>query len=178
MDTPDLLVGLFAAGMGLSFFGTDPKSPTSRALAFFLVAVGVTFCLNVPVNAGLFGSDPWVWGRLFTLGETAIFVSAYEWLLRIRRTEAAADGHNARHERLLRISQGLAALYGLLGILFNHLMREAFKGDELSRPGYYLFAVPTCRWDSPSSRLGSSCAPTPIIPNACGSRLSAPPRPS
>jgi adenylate cyclase len=142
VDTADLLVGLFAAGMGLSFFGTDPKSPTSRALAFFLVAFGVTFCLNVPVNAGLLGRDPWVWGRLFTLGETAIFVSAYEWLLRIRRTEAASDGYNASHERLLRISQGLAGLYGLLGILFNDLMREAFRGVELSRPGYYLFAVP------------------------------------
>ena len=91
MDTADLLVGLFAAGMGLSFFGTDPKSPTSRALAVFLVALGVTFCLNLPVSAGLLGRDPWLWGRLFTLGETTIFVAAYEWLLRIRRTEATAD---------------------------------------------------------------------------------------
>ena len=142
MDTADLLVGLFAAGMGLSFLSTDPKSPTSRALAFFLVAFGVTFCLNVPVYAGLLGRDPWVWGRLFTLGETAIFVSAYEWLLRIRRTEAVGGGYSASHDRLLRVSQGLAVLYGLLGIVFNDLMREAFRGVQFSRPGYYLFAVP------------------------------------
>ncbi|HLK09749.1 MAG TPA: adenylate/guanylate cyclase domain-containing protein [Candidatus Binatia bacterium] len=139
MDTADLLVGLFAAGMGLAFFGTDPKSPTSRALAAFLVTFGVTFSLNVPVYAGLLGPDPWVWGRLFTLGETAAFVAAYEWLLRIRRTETTPDPH---HERLLRTAQGLAGIYGALGLAFNGLMCEAFKGVELWRPAYYLFAVP------------------------------------
>lgn len=142
VDTADLVVGLFAAGMGLSFFATDPKSPTSRALALFLIAVGVTLSLNVPVSAGLLGRDPRVLGRLFTLGEAGCFITAYEWLLRIRRTEAAPGGHNVTGERLLRVSQGLAGLYGLLGVLFNEFGRQAFRGVELFRPGYYLFAVP------------------------------------
>jgi class 3 adenylate cyclase len=74
-----------------------------------------------------------------TLCETAIFVAAYEWLMRIRRTETAPD---VRNERLLRISQGLAVLYGLLGLVFNRLMCATFRSVELSRPGFYLFAVP------------------------------------
>jgi adenylate cyclase len=142
VDTGDLVVGLFAAGMGLSFFGTDPKAPTSRALALFLVMAGATLALNFPVNAGLLGRDPRLWGRLFTLGETGAFAAAYEWLLRIRRTEAAAGGPNVTGDRLLRVSQGLAGVYGLLGIVLNELKQEVFRGGELFRPAYYLFAVP------------------------------------
>lgn len=142
VDTSDLVVGLFAAGMGLSFVGTDPKSPTSRALALFLISAGATLSLNAPMNAGLLGRDPCVWGRLFTLGEAASFAAVYEWLLRIRRTEAAADDRNLTGDRLLRVSQGLAGLYGVLGLMFPELKGEAFRGVELSRPGYYLFAVP------------------------------------
>src|SRR6266446_2646638 len=141
VDTADLVVGLFAAGMGVAFVSTDPKSPTSRALALFLVMAGAVLSLNVPVNAGLLGPDPRVWGRLFRIGEAGIFAAAYEWLLRIRRTTATADLQHPSRESLLRVSQGLAGLYGLLGLVFPDLY-QAFRSVELWRPEYYLFAVP------------------------------------
>jgi adenylate cyclase len=143
IDTADLVVGLFAIGMGLSFVGTDPKSPTSRALAFFFITAGATWCANVPAHAGLLGGDPRVLGRFFSLAEAATFAAAYEWLLRIRRTEAAGDGHDAAGERLLRVSQGLAGLYGLIGVALPD-QREVFRNVELFRAEYYLFAVPIC----------------------------------
>ena len=141
VDTSDLVVGLFAFGMGLSFVGADPQSPTSRALAAFLGFVGFALMLNVPVNAGLLGSDRRVWGRLFALAETGAFVAAFEWLLRIRRTAADA-GHTVMGDRLLRTAQGLAGAYGLLGVALPELQGRAFKGVQLFEPGYYLFAVP------------------------------------
>lgn len=141
VDTADLVVGLFAIGMGLSFLGTDPKSPTSRALALFFITAGTTWCANVPLYAGLLGRDPRVWGRLFSLAEAGTFATAYEWLVRIRRTGTAGEDHDATGERLLRVSQALAGLYGLLGVALPE-QREAFRTVQLFRPGYYLFAVP------------------------------------
>ena len=141
VDTADLVVGLFAIGMGVSFLGTDPKSPTSRALALFFITAGTTWSANVPAYAGLLGGNPRVWGWFFSLAEAAAFAAAYEWLLRIRRTEAAADRRNALGDGLLRLSQGLAGLYGLGGVLFPD-QRELFRHVDVSQPGYYLFAVP------------------------------------
>ncbi|MFI5397184.1 MAG: adenylate/guanylate cyclase domain-containing protein [Candidatus Binatia bacterium] len=142
VDTSDLVVGLFAFGMGLSFVGSDPQSPTSRTLAVFLGFVGLALMLTVPVNAGLLGSDRRVWSRLFVLVETGAFVAAFEWLLRIRRTEADDAGRNVIGDRLLRTAQGLAGVYGLLGVAFPRLQGQAFEGVQLFQPGYYLFAVP------------------------------------
>jgi len=142
VDTSDLVVGLFAFGMGLSFVGADPRSPTSRALAVFLGFVGLALMLNVLVNAGLLGADRLVWGRLFALVETGAFMAAFEWLLRIRRTEAADERHSEMGDRLLRTAQGLAVVYGVLGVALPRLQFQAFKGVHLSQPGYYLFAVP------------------------------------
>jgi adenylate cyclase len=144
VDTADLVVGLFAFGMGISFVGADPQSPTSRALAAFLGLVGVTLMLNVPIKAGLLGSNPRVVGQVFALLETGEFVAAYEWLLRVRRTETAeaSDPPRKMGDVLLRVSQGLAVLWGLLGLALPELEEQAFKGSQLFEPGYYLFAVP------------------------------------
>ena len=142
VDTSDLVVGLFAFGMGLAFVAADPHSPTSRALAVLLGFVGLALTLNVLANAGLLGSNRLVWGRLFALAETGAFVAAFEWLLRIRRTEAADEDHTAMGDRLLRTAQGLAVVYGLLGVALPRLQFRVFKGVQLLQPGYYLFAVP------------------------------------
>jgi adenylate cyclase len=144
VDTADLVVGLFALGMGVSFVGADPQAPTSRALAVFLGFVGGSLMLNVPVRAGLLGSNPRVLGQLFALMETGAFVAAYEWLLRVRRTEAT-DGADHPHkvgDVLLRLAQALAVVWGALGLALPELQGHAFKGSQLFRPGYYLFAVP------------------------------------
>jgi len=142
MDTADLVVGLFALGMGLAFVGADPQSPTSRALAVFLSCVGFALMLNVPFHAGWLQHDPRFWGRTFGVTEAACFVTAYEWLLRIRRTEGSARARPQSGERLLRVSQALAVLYGLLGVAMPELQGKAFKSMQLLEPAYYLFAIP------------------------------------
>lgn len=142
MDTADLVVGLFALGMGLAFVGADPQSPTSRALAVFLSCVGIALMLNVPFHAGVLPRNPRFWGRAFGVTEAACFVTAYEWLLRIRRTEASAHTQQETGDRLLRVSQALAILYGLLGVTMPELQGKAFKSLHLLEPAYYLFAIP------------------------------------
>ena len=57
VGTSDIVVGLFAIGMGLSFLGADPKSPTSRALALCLSFLGLGMLLNVPLTSGIVEFD-------------------------------------------------------------------------------------------------------------------------
>jgi class 3 adenylate cyclase len=142
VDTAELVVGLVAFGMAVAFVSADPQSPTSRALAGFFGFLGVISFLTVGVRSGWLPFDPWLTGRLFTLASTATFLAAFEWLVRVQRTEATDGSPSPRGTRLLRMSQGLAGLHGLLGIAYPALRDEAFIGVQLSRPGYYLFAVP------------------------------------
>jgi adenylate cyclase len=142
IDTADLVVGLVAFGMGIAFVSADPQSPTSRALASFFTFGGVISMLSAAVRSGWLAYDPRIAGRLFAVASAATFVAAFEWMIRVRRTEAADDRHGPPSARLLRLAQGLAGLHGLLGITRPDLREEAFIGAQLSRPGYYVFAVP------------------------------------
>jgi adenylate cyclase len=142
VDTADFVVGLVAFGMAVAFVSADAQSPTSRALASFFGCLGMISILTVGVRSGWLALDPRIGGRLFTLVSTATFLAAFEWLLRVQRTEAAEGSHGRWRARLLRIAQGLASLHGLLGIALPELREEAFIGVQLSRPAYYLFAVP------------------------------------
>src|SRR5262245_66441563 len=139
VDTADLVVGLVAFGSAIAFVSADPRSPTSRALACFFGFAGLISILNVVVRSGWTPSDPRIAERGFGVLSAATFVAAYEWLLRVRRTEAADD---RRGQNVLRIAQGLAALHGVLAIARPDLRQEAFIGVQLARPGYYAFAVP------------------------------------
>jgi len=142
VDTADLVVGLVAFGMAIAFVSADPKSPTSRALASFFGCGGMVSILSVAVRSHWLTFDPRVTGRLFTIIGTATFVAAFEWLLRVRRTEVANDRHGPTSGRLLRVAQGLAGLHALLGLAFPELREEAFIGVQLSHPAFYVFAVP------------------------------------
>ncbi len=142
VDTADLVVGLVAFGMAVAFVSADPQSPTSRALACFFSFAGVINVLSVAVRSGWLAFDPRIAGRLFALASTATFVAAFEWLLRVRRTATADGGHSLTGARLLRIAQGLAVFHGLLAMARPDLREGVFIGVQLSRPTYYLFAVP------------------------------------
>ena len=86
--TPHVITALLALGMALAFILADRASPTSRALALFLVSIGLAIGVTVLVEG------PYVrqwgvprWGGVFALPEMFAFVFAYEWLLRVRRTQ-------------------------------------------------------------------------------------------
>ena len=144
--TGDILTALFAIGMALSFLLADPRSPTSRALSATLGLASVGMFLNVPYEVYVFGRDPRVWSRLFATSETAALVAGFEWVLRVRRIGTATETERRRGERLLRVSQGLAILYGVTCLAVPQLRADYFSPS--SRPGavfwpqFYLFAVP------------------------------------
>ena len=140
-----LIVGVFAIGMALSFLAADPHSPTSRPLCLLLGSLGVTFLLNIPAYGGLL-LERVSWIRVFSLLELASLAAAFEWILRIGRTEVSAEPQAASGERLLRVAQALACLYGLAGMSVPTLKGEFWNVPLslplLRRPAFYLFAVP------------------------------------
>src|SRR6266852_6264816 len=141
-----LIAGLFAIGMAVAFWSADPHSPTSRALSLFFALMGVTQLAMIftgPSSPGASISDAWM--RFFSIAEIAIVVTGFEWGLRIGRMQVSAEALEGP-ERLVRIAQGLVCLYGILGIAFPHLRLDVWNVAPsvqlLSRPAYYLFAVP------------------------------------
>jgi len=140
-----LIVGLFAIGMALSFLAADPHSPTSRPLCLLLGVLGVTFLLNIPAYGGLLLARA-SWLRVFSLLELTSLAAAFEWILRIGRTEVSAEADAMSGDQLLRMAQGLACLYGLAGMSFPILRDQVWNVPSslplLHRPAFYLFAVP------------------------------------
>src|SRR5512145_3183255 len=110
-----LIVGLFALGMAVSFLAADPQSPTSRALSLFLGLLGLAFALNIAGYGRFFGESRIGWIRVFSLLEIGILLAAFEWILRIGRTQVSDSPQTREHS--LRIAQGLACLYGITGAL-------------------------------------------------------------
>jgi adenylate cyclase len=135
-----LIVGLFAIGMAIAFFSADPHSPTSRALALFLGLFGATMLLNIPASS----SNAWL--RFFSLAEIAIMATGLEWGHRIGRMGVSTRTPVGRGSVLMRFAQGSICVYGIAGALFPDVRREVWNVVPnihlLSRPGYYLFAVP------------------------------------
>ncbi|MGH7856072.1 MAG: hypothetical protein ACREQY_01990, partial [Candidatus Binatia bacterium] len=120
------LVGLFAAGIGLSFLVADWASPSSRALALALGGLGAIY-VSSPVResgsaVGVFLS--WALAAL----EALTFVAFCEWFRRIARTATTGAGTG---ETPLRVGQALGALHGLAGLLAPPL-RERFAGGGWS----------------------------------------------
>lgn len=147
--TPHVITALLALGMALSFILADRNSPTSRALALFLVAIGLSIAVTVLVEG------PWVrrygipqWGGLFALPEAMAFVFAYEWLLRVRRTVPTRNLNTRGPDRLVRIAQVLAVLYWMIALGFPEHRNEHFIGDlYAARAGksnfwFWIFAAP------------------------------------
>ncbi|MGQ0579028.1 MAG: adenylate/guanylate cyclase domain-containing protein [Betaproteobacteria bacterium] len=148
MDTtPQVIAALLALGMALSFIVADRQSPTSRMLALFLTAVGVSIALSSMVELPLIRGRayPW-WGGIFAVPEVLAFVFAYEWVLRVRRTIPSRNLTTGFADNQLRIAQALAILYGVLALSFPRVRAEqfinlAFSSSELG-PGFFLFATP------------------------------------
>lgn len=139
------VAALFAIGLGLVFWLTDRGSPTSRALALFLVALGASIAVNSRAPEALLPHAVPLWARFLGWTEALAFFAGAEWGLRVGRTVATGEARRVGGV-LVRGAQALAVLYALLGSAWPTLREQAFMsglaGDAAPGPGFYLFAAP------------------------------------
>ena len=147
--TPHVITSLLALGMAIAFLAADRRSPTSRALARFLGSVGLAIAVGALLAPHVHARPRLPsWAGVLVLPETLAFVFAYEWLLRVRRTVPAGSFYTEGPDRLLRVAQGLAVVYGVLSLAFPEQRAAFFSGELLLEPGerrqwwFYLFAAP------------------------------------
>jgi adenylate cyclase len=147
--TPHVITALLALGMALAFILADRHSPTSRALALFLVSIGLSIGVSVLIEGPLIRrhGQP-AWGGIFALPEALAFFFAYEWLLRVRRTVPAGSLYTIGPDRLVRVAQGLSILYWLVALAFPAERHQYFIGEFVigakgaSRLWFWVFAMP------------------------------------
>jgi adenylate cyclase len=147
--TPHIITSLLAMGMALAFIIADRGSPTSRALALFLAAVGVSIGVGsqIAYPRHFFGRIEW-WDGVFAIPETLAFCFAFEWILRVRRTIPSAGLKTRGPDMLLRVAQALAAFYLAMALLFPHMRVENFlnagfhEAFMVRQPEFWLFALP------------------------------------
>ena len=147
--TPHIITALLAMGMALSFIIADRSSPTSRALALFLVSVGLSIGVGTQIAYPLHQTQgvAW-WDGVFAIPEALAFFFAYEWILRVRRTVPSRNLKTRGPDALLRIAQGLVVFYVLMALAFPDLRVEKFLNAgfrevfERGSPEFLLFALP------------------------------------
>jgi class 3 adenylate cyclase len=141
-----LIVGLVAIGMGLSFLAADPDSPTSRALALMLGLFGLTVVTYVLENLGFLPEHPVVWARLRSIFDSGALVAGFEWVVRVGRTSTANDSWSRRGEALLRVAQGLAFVFAIVGFMLPQaraeLLGHGFNTKNFARTEFYFLVVP------------------------------------
>ncbi|MGH7819740.1 MAG: adenylate/guanylate cyclase domain-containing protein, partial [Candidatus Binatia bacterium] len=141
-----LIVALFAVGMAGSFLVADPRSPTSRALSALFAFLGIAFLMNIPAQARLFFTSRLSWTRCFSLIEIGVIASLFEWSLRVGRTQALPQADRRYSERLVRIGQAAALVYGAAGALLPAARAAVWNVAPhprlLFEPAYYVFAAP------------------------------------
>jgi len=147
--TPHIITSLLAMGMALAFIVADRNSPTSRALALFLVSIGLSIGIGSQVAYPLHyaGKFAW-WDGVFAIPEVLAFFFAYEWILRVRRTVPSGGLKTSGPDNLLRIAQGLVVFYLLAAFACPRLRYEKFLGAGFreafmaAEPEFWLFAMP------------------------------------
>jgi class 3 adenylate cyclase len=147
--TPHIITSLLAMGMALAFIIADRSSPTSRALALFLMSIGVSIGIGSQIAYPLHfaGQIAW-WDGAFAIPEAMAFFFAYEWILRVRRTVPSAGLKTQGPDRLLRVAQGLVGFYLLMAFAFPQMRVEKFINAGLHEvfmarePKFWLFALP------------------------------------
>lgn len=115
--TAAVIVALLALGMALAFVLADRSSSTSRALSIFLALTGFSIAIDVLWIVPMRLEHGVVfWEGVLDLPQVLAIVFAFEWVLQVRQTIPAANLNTKGPDRLLRIAQGLALLYGVLVI--------------------------------------------------------------
>jgi class 3 adenylate cyclase len=147
--TPHIITSLLAMGMALAFIVADRNSPTSRALALFLVSIGLSIGIGSQIAYPLhYRGEIHAWDGVFAIPEAMAFFFAYEWILRVRRTIPAAGLKTSGPDKLLRIAQALVVFYLLAAFVYPRLRVEEFlnagfhEAFERGSPEFWLFALP------------------------------------
>jgi class 3 adenylate cyclase len=147
--TPHIITSLLAMGMALAFIIADRSSPTSRALALFLVSIGLSIGIGSQLAYPLhYRGEIHGWDGVFAIPEAMAFFFAYEWILRVRRTVPAAGLKTEGPDRLLRIAQGLVVFYLLMAFAFPVMRVQKFLGAGFHEvfmarePEFWMFAMP------------------------------------
>ncbi|MDE2149577.1 MAG: adenylate/guanylate cyclase domain-containing protein [Gammaproteobacteria bacterium] len=142
---PQILVAMVALGMGLAFVVADRDSPTSRAVATALAALGLAVVLNI----GFLRQEPGgpTLSGWLALPEGLSIAAFLEWLLRVRRTVPSRELNVSGGDHILRLGQAASLAYVLLSILYPELRSRDFlfavsSPRAFARPGFWLFAVP------------------------------------
>lgn len=146
--TPQAIVALLALGMALAFIVADRRSPTSRAAALFLAAVGLSIGIGAQIAYPMHvrGERYW-WDGVFAIPETLAFVFAFEWILRVRRTVPARNLRTRPADLQLRVAQALALVYLLAALALPEERARYFTNVEvgtrpLGIPQFWIFAGP------------------------------------
>ncbi|MBY8965531.1 adenylate/guanylate cyclase domain-containing protein [Algiphilus sp. NNCM1] len=110
-----LLVALVCAGMGVAFFVADRRTPSSRALALAFAAIGLSLWLHM-VLPQWFDVPLWLW-RSFVAVDGIAMVALLQWIYYVRATLPSAALRTRTGDTLVRLGQGSAAVYVLLGVV-------------------------------------------------------------
>ncbi|MGH7858090.1 MAG: adenylate/guanylate cyclase domain-containing protein, partial [Candidatus Binatia bacterium] len=145
--TAEIVTAFVAAGMGAAFIAADYRSRTSWILGLFFVLLGASITANVCAVRAYRAGAPHSWPAFAALADTAVLLVAHEWILRIRRTIPARGLRTSFGDRMLRVAQVLALVYGGLALAlpdlrvreFLGVMREAGPGASL---GFWVFFLP------------------------------------
>jgi class 3 adenylate cyclase len=138
------LVALIAVGMGLAFWVTDRDSPTSRALALFLMFTGISIALNARAATLAAGAPLEWWMRLVGLTEALAFIAGVEWGLRVGRT-IVSEQERQTGIVLLRSAQALTLLYAAMAAVFPEQRARVLIGglhDAVPDSAFLAFAAP------------------------------------
>ncbi|PPE75987.1 adenylate/guanylate cyclase domain-containing protein [Solimonas fluminis] len=143
---PSGLLALLAIGMSLAFWSADRGSPTTRALALALVAMGVSVGLGMPLHE--LNAMP-AWARWLALADALAIYAFLEWILRVRHQTSAGDLDPRFADRLLRAGQAGSLVFAAAGLLAPGLRVNVFLNafgsgglEAAHRLGFWLFAGP------------------------------------
>ncbi|QHS10143.1 adenylate/guanylate cyclase domain-containing protein [Sinimarinibacterium sp. NLF-5-8] len=131
MNTGYEVVAVIALGMGLAFWLSDRKAPTSRALALFVGLLGLALLVNAQVVEYWLQPQLPVWMRGIGVLDAAAFIAGGEWGLRVSRTVQITQGERLRIA-LMRGAQAMALLYALAVMLWPDL-RYGALGQALDQ---------------------------------------------
>ena len=146
--TAPVIVALLAIGMALAFVLADRHSPTSQALAAFLAFTGVAIAIDVMWIIPMRAREGVVaWEGVLAQPQVLAFIFAYEWVLRVRGTIATNNLNTKGPDRLLRIGQAMAVVYGLAAIALPQWRAEHFSNlvlepGEKVHPSFWIFFTP------------------------------------
>jgi len=142
---PSTLLAMLAVGMALAFWSADRESPTTRALALALVAMGLSVGFGMPLDR--LDQRP-AWSCWLALADALCIYAFLEWILRVRRQTPGGSLNTRFADRLLRIGQAGSLVFGIAGVLAPEQRIDSFLGafgngiEAALRPVFWLFAAP------------------------------------